>query len=347
MRILILGGTAFLGRAVAVHAIAAGHDVICAARGSAGPVAPGATLIQVDRSVPGGLDPLAGQHFDAVIDVARVPSQVRNALTELAGRVGHWTFVSSCSAYADQSTPGQRAETAALLPPAPPEMDDPEVSPEAYGRCKVAAEEAVLAAGVPAFICRAGLIVGPEDTSDRFTYWPVRLSRGGPVLAPGSPDDLVQLVDVRDLARWLVRIAETGRTGGYDAMSVPMRFSDFLAAVADGVGASLDPVWVPQPFLLDHGVNPWSCRSTPASSPATSTPRWRRVSPFGVLPTPLVPRWTGTWRKPRTLSPASTRPMRLPCYMRGRRHIPDLGARAHCQVGPGGLPANIQVQMRT
>ena len=257
MRILILGGTAFLGRAVAVHAISAGHDVICAARGSAGPVAPGATLIQVDRSVPGGLDPLAGQHFDAVIDVARVPSQIRRALAELAGRVGHWTFVSSGSVYADQSTPGQRVDTAPLMAAAPPEMDDPSVSSEAYGQCKVAGEEAVLAAGIPAFICRAGLIVGPEDPTDRFTYWPVRLSRGGSVLAPGSPENLVQLVDVRDLASWLVQSAETGRTGVYDATSVPMRFADFLAAVADGVGVSLDAVWVEQPFLLDHEVNPW------------------------------------------------------------------------------------------
>jgi 2'-hydroxyisoflavone reductase len=252
---LILGGTAFLGRAVAAHAVAFGHQVTCAARGSSGTVPAGAELVRVDRSDPDGLAPVAGE-YDAVVDVARVPSHVRYALDALAGRVGHWTFVSSCSAYADQATPGQRARTAALLEP-PEGIDDPTATPEAYGQCKVAAERVVLAAGVPAFVCRAGLIVGPEDPTDRFTYWPVRLARGGPVLAPGTPDDLVQWIDVRDLAQWLVASAASGLTGVYDGAGVPTRRADFLAAVAEGVGVTVDPVWVDQWFLLDHEVNPW------------------------------------------------------------------------------------------
>jgi 2'-hydroxyisoflavone reductase len=257
MRLLVLGGTAFLGRATAAQAVAAGHDVTCAARGTSGAVPDGTTFVHVDRSLPDGLAPLAGQRFDAVIDVARVPSQIRRALDALAGSVGHWTFVSSCSAYADQKLPGQLAHTAPLLPAAPPGLDDPQASPEAYGRCKVAGEEAVLGSGAPAFVCRAGLIVGPEDPSDRFTYWPVRLSRGGPVLAPGRPDELVQYIDVRDLAAWLVHAAETGLTGVYDGIGVPLTRADFLAAVAAAVGPHPDLVWVDQPFLLDHQVEPW------------------------------------------------------------------------------------------
>jgi nucleoside-diphosphate-sugar epimerase len=255
MRLLILGGTVFLGRAVARYAVGSGHEVTCAARGESGAVPDGARLVRVDRSAPDGLSALTGE-YDAVVDVARTPSHVRAAVEALGGRTGHWTFVSSGSAYADPATPAQRADSAPLLEPEPG-LDDPTRDAEAYGKCKVACEQAVLAAGVPAFVCRAGLIVGPEDPTDRFTYWPVRLARGGPVLAPGSPDDLVQWIDVEDLAAWLVGSAESGRTGVYDGIGVPVKRGEFLAAVADGVGVTPDLVWVDQAFLLDHEVSPW------------------------------------------------------------------------------------------
>jgi 2'-hydroxyisoflavone reductase len=255
MRYLVLGGTAFLGRAVAAYAVGCGYDVTCAARGESGPVPDGARLVRVDRRAPDGLAALAGE-YDAVVDVAQQPSRVRAALDALAGRVGHWSFVSSCSVYADQATPGQRAADAPVVD-VPEGLDDPTATDEAYGQCKVAAERALLGSGIPAFVCRAGLIVGPEDPSDRFTYWPVRLARGGPVLAPGHPDDLVQWIDVRDLAQWLVASAASGRTGVYDGVGVPTRRADFLAAVADGVGVTTDPVWVDQEFLAAHEVNPW------------------------------------------------------------------------------------------
>src|SRR5947209_20473892 len=126
-----------------------------------------------------------------------------------------------------------------------------------YGRCKVAGERAVLASGVPAFICRAGLIVGPEDPTDRLTYWAVRLARGGEVVAPGRPDELVQMIDARDVAGWLVHAAQTGLTGTYDAMGAPLARAEFLRAVADGVDATPELIWIDQQFLLDHGVQPW------------------------------------------------------------------------------------------
>lgn len=259
MKLLVLGGTVFLGRAMAAHAVAAGHQVTCAARGVSGDVPSGATLVRIDRDDPDGLSPLDGQAFDAVIDVARRPSLVRRAVEALRGRVGHWTYVSSASAYADESTPGQRAATAPLLEAAPPEQDDPTGSAEAYGRCKVACERAVLDSGVPAFIGRAGLIVGPGDPSDRFTYWPVRLARGGEVLAPGRPADLVQLVDVRDLAAWLVDGTDGGLTGAYDGISAPMPRGEFLARISAAIGRP-DPrlTWVDQEFLAEHEVNPWA-----------------------------------------------------------------------------------------
>ncbi len=259
MEILVLGGTGFLGREVAASAVAAGHRVTCAARGDTGDVPAGATLVRVDRDDPGGLAALDGLAFDAVIEVASRPSWVRRAVEALRGRVGRWTYVSSGSAYAQTSIPGQQAATAPLLEPAPPELDDPTVSVEAYGRCKVACEQAVLASGAPVFIRRAGLIVGPGDPTDRFTYWPVRLARGGEVLAPGAPDELVQFVDVRDLAAWLVHGTAEGLTGAYDAIGRPMPRGEFLARIAAAVGRP-DPrlTWVDQEFLTGHGVNPWA-----------------------------------------------------------------------------------------
>ncbi|GIH20351.1 NAD-dependent epimerase/dehydratase family protein [Rugosimonospora africana] len=259
MKLLVLGGTGFLGRVVAAHAVAAGHRVTCAARGVTGDVPPGATLVRVDRDDPDGLAALDGLTFDSVIDIASKPSRVRRAVEALRGRVGHWTYVSSGSAYAETSIPGQRATTGRLLEPAPPEMDDPTVSAEVYGRCKVACEQAVLGSGVPVFIRRAGLIVGPGDPTDRFTYWPVRLARGGEVLAPGAPDELVQFVDVRDLSVWLVDGTANGLSGVYDGIGAPMPRGEFLTRISAAVGRP-DPqlTWVGQEFLAEHGVNPWA-----------------------------------------------------------------------------------------
>ncbi|AVT39661.1 NAD-dependent epimerase/dehydratase family protein [Plantactinospora sp. BB1] len=256
MRILVLGGTVFLGRAVARHALAAGHDVTCAARGSSGDPVDGVRFVRVDRADPAGLAALTGD-FDAVVDVARHPGHVRHAVAALAGRVGHFTFVSTGSVYADTATVGQRVDTAPLLAPAPPDAEDPELSAESYGACKVTCEQLVTEAfgADRVFVCRAGLIVGPEDPSGRFEYWVRRAARGGEVLAPGSPDDAVQLVDVRDLAAWIVAAAERGLTGTYDGTGAPTTRAALLADVLPD-GAELS--WVPQEFLAEQGVQPWS-----------------------------------------------------------------------------------------
>jgi nucleoside-diphosphate-sugar epimerase len=253
MHILILGGSQFLGRAVASHACAAGHEVTCAARGVAGPIAAGARFIRIDRDAADGLAPLAGETFDAVVDVSRHPGQVRHAVAALKRPGVHWTFVSTISVYADNRIPGQRADTAPLREPAAGELEH---STDAiYGAAKVACEQAV---GNDAFICRAGLIAGPEDPTGRFAYWPTRLARGGEVLAPGSPDDAVQFIDVRDLARWIVHAAEIRLTGIYDGIGPIRTRGEVLAECAAALNASCTFTWIDRAFLEAHDVRRWA-----------------------------------------------------------------------------------------
>lgn len=256
MRLLILGGTVFLGREIAEQAVAAGCEVTCAARGVSGTAPVGATFVRVDREQ--GLDPLDGLTFDAVVDTAREPAWVRAAARAFAGRVGHWTFVSTGNVYTDEQTPGQRADTAPLRSP---DGDD-------YGNLKVACEQEVRTAG-PALIARAGLIVGPNEVAPRFPYWPIRLARGGAVLAPGDPDRLVQYIDVADLAAWLLDAARRGLTGDFDAAGPPRPFGKLLLEMAPDA----ELTWVDQEFLLAHGVSQWSGER--------SLPLWLRLPEYG------------------------------------------------------------------
>lgn len=253
MRLLILGGTQFLGRAIAAQACATGHDVTCAARGVAGAAPQGARFIRVDRDDPDGLAPLGREMFDTVVDVSRHPGPVRRAVKALKPRTAHWTFVSTVSVYADNRTAGQRADTAPLRAPTGPDVEN--CTEETYGAAKVACEQAV---GENAFICRAGLIAGPGDPTGRFTYWPVRLARGGEVLVPGTPDDAVQLIDVRDLARWIVLAAQTHLNGTFDAIGPSMTRGEFLAECARGVGASCTFAWAERAFLERHEIRRWA-----------------------------------------------------------------------------------------
>lgn len=253
MRILVLGGSQFLGRAIAAHACAAGHDVTCAARGLAGPIAPGTRLVRIDRDTTDGLAPLAGEIFDAVVDVSRHPGQVRRAVAALKRPDVHWTFVSTISVYADNRIPGQRADTAPLREAATADVEHS--SDAIYGAAKVACERAV---GDDAFICRAGLIVGPEDPTGRFPYWPARLARGGEVLAPGSSDDAVQFIDVRDLAQWIVHAAEVRLTGIYDGIGPIGTRGNFLAECASALGSTCTFTWIDRAFLDAHDVRRWA-----------------------------------------------------------------------------------------
>lgn len=279
MRLLLLGGTAFLGREIARQAVSAGHQVTCLARGRSGEVVDNVRFIAADRGRPGAYDPLSAESFDAVVDLTSYPSHARSALAALADRAGHWVFVSTISVYSDQATPGQRADQAPVFEPAPPDMDDPTADAESYGRCKVACEQAVLAtAGADrSFICRAGLIVGPEDTSGRFSYWVARLARGGRVLAPGDPGDAVQVVDVRDLAGWLLLAAQQRLTGTYDATSAPLPRGELLRQIAAGVGTEPEFTWADQQFLTAHQVRPWAGER--------SLPLWVPLPDYGGMMT--------------------------------------------------------------
>lgn len=253
MRILVLGGTQFLGRAIAADALARGHQVTCAARGITGAPPQGARLVQIDREAPDGLAPLLSETFDAVVDIGRHPGQVRRAVAALRPRAGHWSFVSTVSVYADNSIANQTAATAAMLAPSAPEVEHS--TAENYGPTKVACEQAV---GDNAFLCRPGLIVGPEDPTGRFTYWPLRLSRGGEVLAGVAPEEMVQVIDVRDLAAWIIHAAETNRTGAIDAVGVPMPRGQFLADIARALGADCTFTWADRAFLEAQDVRRWA-----------------------------------------------------------------------------------------
>jgi nucleoside-diphosphate-sugar epimerase len=257
MRLLVLGGTRFLSRAVAAEAVARGHEVTCACRGRSGPLPDGVTHLPWDRAEepPAAL---VGGRWDAVVDVARLPSQVRRAVA--AAPDAHWVFVSTISVYADDSRPG----TPATLPVLEPLDTDVDLTtdPEAYGPMKVACEQAVLAGAASATVVRPGLIVGPGDPSGRFTYWPARLARaatdGREVLAPGSPDDVVQVIDVRDLATWLVDLAGTRPPDVLDGVGDLLPLGALLAEAAAGVGARPRLTWVDADFLASRGVEPWS-----------------------------------------------------------------------------------------
>jgi 2'-hydroxyisoflavone reductase len=251
MRLLVLGGTRFLSREAAAQAVARGWDVTCACRGTSGTVPDGASHLRWDRTDDVPAEVSSGA-WDAVVDVARHPSQVRRAVAATAQ--AHWVFVSTISVYADNSSPAMEP----LLDPIEEDVDLT-VDPEAYGGMKVACEQAVRSAAASAVVVRPGLIVGPGDPTGRFAYWPQRLARGGEVLAPGSPDDVVQVIDVRDLAAWLLDLAETRTTGTYDAVGDPVPFGELLAHTAAGVGVA-DPelTWVDQAFLEGQGVVPWA-----------------------------------------------------------------------------------------
>ncbi len=273
MRILVLGGTRFLSHAVAVDAVARGHDVTCAARGASGPVPDGARHVVLDRDDPDwtALD----ETWDAVVDVARTPGWVATALDHLAD--AHWVFVSTISVYADHSIRGGTPETLPLL--APITADVEQDSAEVYGGHKVACELDVQARARSALVVRPGLIIGPGDPSGRFTYWPDRLAGSGEVLAPESPDRDTQAIDVRDLAAWIVLGAEERLTGTYDVSGPVLRIGDLVDEINAAVGGTTTVVWAPADFLLERGVTHWS---GPRSLPLWLPPEARGMTSHDV-----------------------------------------------------------------
>jgi len=259
MRILVLGGTMFLGRHIAAAALARDHQVTLFTRGRTNPglatAWPTATFLVGDRD--GGLDPLRNRQWDRVIDTSGyLPRVVQQSVDLLAGSCPHYTFISSVSVYRDLSVIGLREDAEALSLSHP----DSEDVQRDYGALKYLAEQVVTQRyGPSALIIRPGLIVGPWDPTDRFTYWPGRVAEGGRVLAPGRPERRVQFLDVRDLATWILDLTERGVAGTFNATGprTPTTMGDLLAACTPHAPAGTQITWVSEQFLADQGVGEW------------------------------------------------------------------------------------------
>ena len=256
MKLLVLGGTKFLGRHTVEAALAAGHDVTIFTRGTTNPgLFPDVEHLTGDRD--GDLDSLAGAHWDGVVDTSGyVPRVVRQSAELLRDAVDRYVFVSSISVYADFSRPiDESSPLAQLEDPATEEIT------EHYGALKAACETVIDELyGDRGTNVRAGLIVGPHDPTDRFTYWPRRIAAGGEVLGPGAPGAPVQFVDARDLGAWLVQLAHTGPGGTFNATGPagPLTFGELLDRATAAIGSDASVTWVDEQIVLDAGIEGWT-----------------------------------------------------------------------------------------
>ena len=256
MRLLILGGTKFLGRATTESALARGHEVTLFNRGETNPdLFPEAEKIHGDREED--LSALSGRSWDAVVDPSGyVPHVVRASAEDLADAVDYYLFVSSISVYADFLGPSDEDSARKELGDRPGDRLLEDYSN--YGPLKVLCEDAV-AEAMPErhALVRPGLIVGPHDPTGRFTYWPHRVARGGEVLAPAPPEEKVQFVDVRDLADWIVALCETRQPGKFNAVQPGLAWEELLGTCREVSGSDAEFVWVDGDFLLEQGVEQW------------------------------------------------------------------------------------------
>ena len=257
MKLLVLGGTRFLGRHLVEAALARGHRPTLFNRGRTAPEL-FAAVERLGGDRDGDLAALRGRSWDAVVDTCGyLPRVVRRSAQALRDSAGQYLFVSSISVYADPSAAGQdeQAPRAQLREPACEDI------PTHYGALKAACEDEVLAGfGERAIVVRPGLIVGPFDPTGRFTYWVQRVARGGTVLAPPSADYPVQFIDARDLAAWMLDLLEQRRSGAFNASgpAAALTFGAFLHECRRALGSRASFVWPAAEFLERQGVAPWT-----------------------------------------------------------------------------------------
>jgi 2'-hydroxyisoflavone reductase len=257
MKILFLGGTGFLGPHTVQPALDRKHTVTLFNRGKTNPgLFPDVEKLHGDRRKD--LGALKDREWDAVVDTSGYfPRDISTAMDVLGGHVKQYVFISSISVYASNSKPSMD-ETAAVG-----ELKDPDikqVTNESYGPLKAACErEAEKRMPGKVTNIRPGLIVGPGDPTDRFTYWPERIDRGGEILAPGNPDAPVQFIDARDLGSWIIQMIEDSHVGVFNAMGPKSKLSmaEMLYGIKAVTTADAQFTWVPDPFLLEHEVGPW------------------------------------------------------------------------------------------
>jgi 2'-hydroxyisoflavone reductase len=261
MRLLVLGGTVFLGRHAVEAALSRGHEVTLFNRGRHNPALfPGVEKIRGDRD--GDLAALDGRRWDAVLDTSgHAPHAVRASAERLAGAVGRYIFVSTVAVYRDFPAVAGLDESRPVCSGQCPA--DEQIGPRAVGPLKALCERAAEACLPGRVLCvRAGLLVGPFDPTGRFTYWPRRIARGGEVLVPGTPDVPVQLIDARDVAAWIIRMAEAGETGTYNATGpdYPLTMRRLVEACRAASGSDARFTHVREDFLVSEGVTrvaPW------------------------------------------------------------------------------------------
>lgn len=257
MNLLIIGGTRFLGRALVHSAQERGHQLTLFNRGKSNPdLFPGVDQVTGDRLTD--LDRLPSRRWDAVIDTCGYePAVVHLSAEKLSGRVGLYTFISTISVYADFRQIGiDETAPVARLPEGEPES----FKIDNYGPLKALCEQAAERA-LPGRVLnvRPGLIVGQYDPTDRFTYWPWRVSQGGDILAPGQPDHPIQYIDVCDLADWTIKMLENGRTGIYNATGPQpaVTLGGLLETCLRVTGSGARLHWLSEAFLLENGAQPW------------------------------------------------------------------------------------------
>ncbi|MFO7590825.1 MAG: NAD-dependent epimerase/dehydratase family protein [Acidimicrobiia bacterium] len=253
MKLLVLGGPRFLGRALADATLDRGHELTFFNRGQTNAdLYPEVERLRGDRA--SDLSALQGRRWDAVIDTCGFLPDVVRASAEALASSGLYCFVSSISAYADFSSPVDESSPVAELG----DLARDEMTNESYGALKALSENEVRAVfGERALIVRPGLIVGPYDPTGRFTYWPHRIARGGEVLAPGPPEDLTQFIDVRDLAGWMVALCEGATAGMFNATNAGTPWGELLETCRSITRSDAEITWVDDAFLVENGVGEW------------------------------------------------------------------------------------------